>query len=134
MKNIRKNNILTKSHKNIVIPAFTLFLDIETTGFSGSGSRLYLIGTAYMKNGKLIGEQFLRKLQKKNLCFLPHWTIYLRSLIRLLLFMVIILIFHFWKNVKSVSIFHRLTIIYIMSTYMKRPELTGIFSDWKIIS
>lgn len=66
MKNIRKNNILTKSHKNIVIPAFTLFLDIETTGFSGSGSRLYLIGTAYMKNGKLIGEQFFAETPKEE--------------------------------------------------------------------
>lgn len=59
MKIIKKNNILTKSPANkAVLTGHTLFLDIETTGFSGSGSRLYLIGTAYARDGKLVSEQF----------------------------------------------------------------------------
>lgn len=59
MKNIRKNNILTKPlANNHILTEHTLFLDIETTGFSGSGSRLYLIGTAYAQNENLVSEQF----------------------------------------------------------------------------
>lgn len=62
MKNSRKSNILPK------IPASAawmpkqfqrpLFLDIETTGFSGTRNRLFLIGAAYFENGGVVMEQF----------------------------------------------------------------------------
>lgn len=59
MKNIKKNNILPKVPDHLPFPIeHTLFLDIETTGFSGSRSRLYLIGAAYVQNETLITEQF----------------------------------------------------------------------------
>lgn len=62
MKNSKKSNILPN------IPAFCasvygqlrlpLFVDIETTGFSGARNRLCLIGTACLQNGSLVTEQF----------------------------------------------------------------------------
>lgn len=59
MKNIKKNNILPKVPDNLPFSiGHTLFLDIETTGFSASRSRLYLIGAAYVQNESLITEQF----------------------------------------------------------------------------
>lgn len=67
MKIIKKNNILTKSLIiNPVLTEHTLFLDIETTGFSGSASRLYLIGTAYARNGMLVSEQFFGETPKEE--------------------------------------------------------------------
>lgn len=59
MKNIKKHNILPKVPDNLAFHLeHALFLDIETTGFSHSKSRLYLIGAAYVKNKELISEQF----------------------------------------------------------------------------
>ncbi len=59
MKNIKKNNILPKLPDNCNHHFdHALFLDLETTGFSGTRNRLYLIGTAYIENCALCTEQF----------------------------------------------------------------------------
>lgn len=59
MKHIKKTNILPKLPDMLMFhPEKALFLDIETTGFSGVKNRLYLIGTAYIQNKELLTEQF----------------------------------------------------------------------------
>lgn len=59
MKNIKKNNILPKLPDSCNHHFdHALFLDLETTGFSGTRNRLYLIGAAYIENGALSTEQF----------------------------------------------------------------------------
>lgn len=72
MKNSKKSNILPN------IPAFCasvcgqlhlpLFVDIETTGFSGARNRLCLIGTAYLQNGSLVTEQFFCRIPAGRGC------------------------------------------------------------------
>lgn len=59
MKNIKKNNILPNVPESCaLLSGHTLFLDIETTGFSRAKSQLYLAGAAYIQGGALVSEQF----------------------------------------------------------------------------
>lgn len=80
MKNIKKSNILPKAPG---IRAFqtenALFLDIETTGFSGARNKLYLIGTAYVQNGKLGIEQFFAECPEEEPQLLTAWAQFLRD-------------------------------------------------------
>ncbi|MDE7312743.1 MAG: ribonuclease H-like domain-containing protein [Eubacterium sp.] len=74
MKNSKKSNILP----NVLLPSSplfpdaarfpgsALFLDIETTGLSGSRNRLYLIGTASVQNGRLTIEQYFAESPKEE--------------------------------------------------------------------
>jgi len=75
MKHIKKSNILPKTSD---IPAFHLknaiFLDIETTGFSASVNRLYLIGTAYLRNKELLTEQFFAETPEEEAQLLTAWS------------------------------------------------------------
>lgn len=59
MKNIKKNNNLPKVPDSCAfLSGRTLFVDIETTGFSRAKSQLYLAGAAYIRNSTLVSEQF----------------------------------------------------------------------------
>lgn len=74
MKNIKKSNILPKTLEiPASSPAHALFLDIETTGFSGARNKLYLIGTAYIQNGRLTTEQFFAERPEEEPQLLTAW-------------------------------------------------------------
>lgn len=74
MKNSKKSSILPNAtypdpalfSDAAWFPGNALFLDIETTGLSGTRNRLYLIGTARIQNGCLVTEQLFAESPKEE--------------------------------------------------------------------